>query len=200
MKIFIVGKHSSGKLAALQCCEALGVKVGREFSNLPEPNPHIYMDPKYNRYTVDDIDRIFELGAYICIGGIDESHVLDSYTYYRGISQYDYDDSDVMVLSPGQLENLNRKLIQDRVLFVWMDNTLSTRIRRHAEEGRLYSFAEEEEIESRPGADFVKLLYSFPNSDVLYFTNEDPARVGTIISAIVKYPDLLKSFIDNFNG
>jgi hypothetical protein len=105
-----------------------------------------------------------------------------------------------MVLSPGQLENLNRKLIQDRVLFVWMDNTLSTRIRRHAEEGRLYSFAEEEEIESRPGADFVKLLYSFPNSDVLYFTNEDPARVGTIISAIVKYPDLLKSFIDNFNG
>jgi hypothetical protein len=199
MKVFIVGKHASGKHEALDCCEELGITVGREFSNIPSKNPAVYLDSKYNKYAIDDVNRIFELGAYICIGGVEESHVIDSYTYYHGIDQHVYDNSAVMILTPTQLENINRKPINEDVVFVWMDNTLDNRIRRHASEGRTYSFAEEEEIESRAGIDFVKLLYNFPKSSVIYFTNEEPDRVATIINAIIKHPDLLESFVKNFN-
>lgn len=198
MKVFIVGKHASGKHEALQCCEDQGVRVGREFSNIENHDEKIYMDPKYLQYSTEDISNIFEQKSYISMHGIEESGVINSYVYQRGISFYTYDESDVMVLTPSQLENINKGIIKDHVVFVWLDCTLSTRIRRHAEEDRSYSFKEQEEIEERHGLDFVKTLYNFPNSDVLYFTNEDPARVGTIISAIIKHPDLLQSFIENY--
>lgn len=199
MKVFIVGKHASGKHATLQCCEDQGVRVGREFSNLPEPQPQIYIDPKYNHYSADDISKIFEMNSYICMSGIEEDGVLDAYMFHRGISFYTYDNSDVMVITPTQLENLNKKAIRDRILFVWLDCTQDNRIRRHAEENRSYSFTEQEDIEERHGIDFVKTLYNFPDSDVLYFTNEEPERIGTIISTIVKHPDVLPNFIENFN-
>lgn len=198
MKIFIVGKHASGKHEALQCCEDQGVRVGREFTSMV-PTPGVYMDKKAQIYGIDDINNIFEMQAYICLTGIEESGIVDSYVHHRGISHHTYDNSDVMVLTPTQLEGLNKKLIRDRVLFVWLDNTQDNRIRRHAEEQRDYSFIEQDDIEDRHGFDFVKCLYNFPNSDVLYFTNEDPARIGTIITSIIQHPDILPNFIKTFN-
>lgn len=198
MKVFIVGKHASGKHEALQVCEEQGVVVGREFSNIEAPDPRIYMDPRYNQYSVDDISNIFEMKSYICMHGVEESGVIDSYMIQRGISFYTYDQSDVMVLTPQQLENINKPILKDKILFVWMDSTQTARIRRHAEENRKYSFSEQEEIENRYSVDFVKTLYNFPNSQVLYFNNEDPARVGTIISSIIKHPDLLDNFVNNY--
>lgn len=198
MKIFIVGKHASGKHEALECCENNGIRVGREFCNIESAPENIYIDPKYLKYTMDDISNIFEMKSYMCMGGIEEDGVIDSYMYHRGISFYTYDNSDVMVLTPAQLENLNMELIKDDVLFVWMDCTQGNRIRRHAEQARKYSFTEQEEIEDRHSLDFVKTLYGFPNSHVLYFTNEEPERVATIINAIVKHPELADMFIENY--
>lgn len=198
MKIFIVGRHASGKHEALQCCEDQGIVVGREFTSMA-PHPLVYMDPKAELYSQDDITNIFEMRAYISITGIEETGIVDSYAYYRGISHHTYDNCDVMVLTPTQLESLNRKLIREHILFVWLDNTQDNRIRRHAEEQRTYSFIEQDDIEDRHGLDFVKCLYNFPNSDVLYFTNEDPARVGTIIASLIKHPDLIPNFIKTFN-
>ena len=199
MKVFIVGKHASGKHKALQCCEDQGVAVGHEFSTMTDQHPEVYMDKKAELYSQEDVTNIFEMRAYICITGIEESGVMDAYAHHRGISHHTYDNSDVMVLTPTQLEGLNRKLIRDHVVFVWLDNTQDNRIRRHAEERRTYSFIEQDEIEEMHGFDFVKCLYNFPDSDVLYFTNEDPERVGTIITAIIKHPDLLPNFVNTFN-
>lgn len=198
MKVFIVGKHASGKHEALRTCESMGVKVGHEFTSMPL-NPLIYMDPNAEIYSQKDVADIFELQAYICISGIEETGIVDSYAHHRGISHHTYDNADVMVLTPTQLEGLNKKLIKDRVLFVWMDNTQDNRIRRHAEERRGYEFMEQDEIESRYESDFVKCLYNYPNSDVLYFTNEDPERVGTIIAALVEHPNLVPKFLKTFN-
>lgn len=198
MKVFIVGKHASGKHEALQVCEEQGIVVGREFSNIETLDPRIYMDPHYNQYTVEDISNIFEMKSYVCMHGVEESGVIDSYMIQRGISFYTYDQSDVMVLTPQQLENINKPILKDNILFVWMDSNQAARIRRHAEENRKYSFNEQEEIENRYSVDFVKTLYNFPNAQVLYFNNEDPARVGTVISAIIKHPDLLDSFVNNY--
>ena len=197
MKIFVVGKQCSGKTEILNECEELGLRVGREFCNIKSSALHI--DPKYERYTMDDISKIFENNAYICISGINESGVLDGYMGYRGISLYTFDNSDVMALHPNQVCELNKQAITDDVLFIWMDDNRDRRIHRYAENKYVYNFIEVEENESQFDADFVKVIYNLPHSTLIYFNNEDPSRVAAIIYAIRNHPDLIDIFVNRFN-
>ena len=197
MKIFVVGKQCSGKTEILNECEELGLRVGREFCNIKSSALHI--DPKYERYTVDDISKIFENNAYICISGINESGVLDGYMGYRGISLYTFDNSDIMALHPNQVCELNKQAITDDVLFIWMDDNRDRRIHRYAENKYVYNFIEVEENESQFDADFVKVIYNLPHSKLIYFNNEDPSRVAAIIYAIRNHPDLIDIFVNRFN-
>ena len=197
MKIFVVGKQCSGKTEILNECEELGLRVGREFCNIKSSALHI--DPKYERYTMDDISKIFQNNAYICISGINESGVLDGYMGYRGISLYTFDNSDVMALHPNQVCELNKRAIADDVLFIWMDDNRDRRIHRYAENKYVYNFIEVEENESQFDADFVKVIYNLPHSKLIYFNNEDPSRVAAIIYAIRNHPDLIDVFVNRFN-
>ena len=197
MKIFVVGKQCSGKTEILNECEELGLRVGREFCNIKSNALHI--DPKYERYTMDDISKIFENNAYICISGINESGVLDGYMGYRGISLYTFDNSDIMALHPNQVCELNKQAITDDVLFIWMDDNRDRRIHRYAENKYVYNFIEVEENESQFDADFVKVIYNLPHSKLIYFNNEDPSRVAAIIYAIRNHPDLIDIFVNRFN-
>lgn len=199
MKYIIIGKQGSGKFAILRQLQEMGIRVGHEFSNLPEKPDKVYMDPDYEFYPMDDINKVFETKSYIYIGGIEETGINNSYIYYRGLSYYTYDNSDVISISPVQLEQLNKTLMTEPVTFIWLDNKRDARIRLHAEENRTHSFLEQEAIESRTDSDFVKNLYNFPNSQVLYFTNELPNRVAAVIAALIKHPDLHDIFIENFN-
>ena len=56
-----------------------------------------------------------------------------------------------------------------------------------------------EDLEKQDIKEFVKALYNVQDLKLLYFTNEDPARVATIIYSIQMHPDLLNHFIKNFN-
>lgn len=198
MKIFVIGKHSSGKISVLDYCEEAGVRVGREFCNASS-TAKLHLDKKYELYSDGDISNIFESNAYICLSGIDEIDVLDGYNIKRGISLYTYDNSDVISLHPQQLLSLNTKNINDEIIFAWLDNNLDNRIRRYADELRDYDFMTVEQAESSIDPEFVKTLYEFPNSRVLYFNNELPERVAAIIIALVKHPDLVDIFIDKYN-
>lgn len=199
MKFFIVGKNGAGKQEVANILEEYGIKTGKEFSNLPEYQENINIDPNYIKYSEDDVAQIFEQNSYIYINGIDEVNVLDGYKYYRGISYYTYDNSDVMCLSPQALYKLNKNIINDHIVFVWLDNNRDNRIHRYVDEGRKYSFIEQEKIESQYDADFTRTLYGFKNSSLLYFTNEDPGRIAAIVYAIIKHPELKDIFTDNFN-
>lgn len=199
MKFFIVGKQASGKLDVLNQLERSGYNVGREFSNIVDLNPHLYIDPDYVKYSYDDINKIFETNAYLCIDGIAEKGILDAYMFYRGVSMYTYDRADALILSPNQVVNLNKNIIREPVCFVWMDNTVEKRRNKFLQEHRTYSFEEIESIEKIAESDFVKTIYNFPNAYVMYFMNELPERVATIVGACIKHPDLSESFIKNFN-
>ena len=94
---------------------------------------------------------------------------------------------------------INQNSIKEPVCFVWMDSTKRQRISRYKEERRQYNFMERDEIEKRDIDSFVKTLYSFKNSEVMYFYNEQPQRVATIIETVIKHPDTLESFVKNFN-
>lgn len=208
MKIIIIGKQGCGKSRILDILEDWGVSVGREFSNLPSKPDQVYIDPKYEHYTMEDIDGVFENKSYLYIGGIEEPNVDDAFLYYRGISFYTYDHSEVIAMSVTRLGELNWNLCvtpgrtgndPEKVLWVWLDNKRVSRIQRHVEEHRTHSFVDVEKLESRFDADFVKNLYSFPGSNVLYFTEEEPERVATIIYSILQHPDLVDKFVENFN-
>ena len=199
MKIFLIGRHCSGKGEVLNILDSMGIKVGREFSNLPQYEPNIYIDEKYERYSADDVEKIFEQNSYMYIGGFNEFGILDGYEYYRGLSYYTYDNSDVMSLTPEALVSINKKLVKDPVLFVWMDSSRDSRIRRYVDESRQYDFAVIENRESLYDRDFIKHLRNFKSEGMLYFNNEEPGRIAAIIASIIMHPDLAKIFIENFN-
>ena len=198
MKYFIVGLHASGKNEAIDILRDNGVKCGNLFTNLESPNEKVYNYNRYDYYPRQDINIVFENDAYLFIQELNPHQYSDE-PYYEGISKYTFDENDVFVISPDQLIGINQNSIKEPVCFVWMDSTKSQRISRYKEERRQYNFMERDEIEKRDIDSFVKTLYSFKNSEVMYFYNEQPQRVATIIETVIKHPDTLESFIKNFN-
>jgi len=47
--------------------------------------------------------------------------------------------------------------------------------------------------------DFVTNIYSFPNSKLIYFYNEEPSRVSAILYALYKDNSLVDEFSKKFN-
>ena len=115
------------------------------------------------------------------------------------LSTYEFETNDVFVISPDQIFSINPTSIKDDVCFIWMDNTKANRINRYYAERRSYSFANRDDIEKKDSSSFVKLLYSFDKSRVLYFTDEDPNRVAAVIYSLIKHPDLMDVYTESFN-
>lgn len=193
--------HSSGKQEVVDILENHGVRCGRLFSNIDNPTPNVYNSSNYELYTVKDINSIFENNAYIFMQEFPFGNNIGttSWKYYEGLSLYEFENNDVFVMSPDQLFSISPTSIKDDVCFVWMDNTKKERLNRYYTEKRAYSFADRDEIEMKDSSSFVKFLYGFDKSRVLYFTNEDPGRVAAIIYSAIKYPDLLSMYTESFN-
>ena len=109
------------------------------------------------------------------------------------------DNNDVFALSPDQLLHISPNAIKDDICFVWMDNDKEYRILKYRKEKRTYNFSNREEIEKNDLDFFVKTLYNYNNSSLIYFVKEDPCRVATIIYSIIQHPDLMDVFVKNFN-
>ena len=202
MKYIIIGMHSSGKQEVADILENNDVRCGRLFTNYDNPaTPDIYNGSNYEQYTIKDVNDVFENNAYIFLQEFPFGSELNlsAFKYYEGLSLYEFENNDVFVISPDQLFLISPTAIKDDVCFVWLDNTKKERLNRYYAEKRTYSFSNREEIESKDSASFVKLLYGFDRSKVLYFTNEDPNRVAAIVYSAIKYPDLLDIYTECFN-
>lgn len=199
-KFIITGKHSSGKHEVSRLLEERGVRVGHTFSNFDSIPKRAYIDPEFEHYTREDIDRIFEQKSYIYLSGIEETGIEESNTFYKGLSYYTFDRSDVVVIPYTQIPSLNRSILADEdIVIVWLDGKLERRISRHAAERRTYSFNELEEIEGPGDSAFIKNIYNLSNDRVLYFADEVPERVATILQTLISHPDLLSLYVENFN-
>jgi hypothetical protein len=161
----------------------------------------VYNGSNYEQYTNKDINEIFENNAYVFMQEFpfgDELN-MSACKYYEGLSLYEFENNDVFVMSPDQLFSISPTAIKDDITFVWLDNPKKERLNRYYSEKRSYSFANREDIELKDSSSFVKFLYGFDRSNVLYFTSEDPTRVAAIIYSLITYPDLLPIYIDAFN-
>lgn len=202
MKYILIGMHSSGKQEVADILENAGIACGKLFTNFDNPESvGLYNATNYEQYSNSDINAIFENNAYIFLQELQFTNQmnLSANKYYEGLSLYEFENNEVFVMSPDQLFSISPMSIKDDVCFIWMDNTKKDRLNKYYAEKRSYGFSARDEIESKDSSSFVKLLYGFNNSNVLYFTNEDPMRVAAIVYSLIKYPDLLPIYIESFN-
>lgn len=189
MKYIITGLHSSGKGEVAELLEGMGVRVGKKFTNAN------LISPDYDYFSDDDVREIFENKAYVFI-----KDVRGSQQYFEGLSLHSLDNNDVFILTPDEFVSCAPTAFNDEeICFVWMDNTMSNRLNRYENEKRQYNFKEIDKLEKEFMSDFIKNVYSFPKSHILYFMNEEPMRVSAIIYALVKYPDLFNEFEIKFS-
>lgn len=202
MKYIIIGMHSSGKQEVADILENNGIRCGRLFTNMDNLSASsVYNGSNYEQYTSKDINDIFENNAYVFMQEFPFGDELTASAckYYEGLSLYEFENNDVFVMSPDQLFSISPTAIKDDVTFVWLDNPKKERLNRYYAEKRSYSFANREAIELKDSSSFVKFLYGFDRSNVLYFTSEDPNRVAAIIYSLITHPDLLPIYIEAFN-
>lgn len=205
MKYIIIGMHGSGKHEVADILENNGIRCGRLFTNLDNSAAfNVYNGANYEQYSSKDINDIFENNAYIFMqefpfGDQSINPVLSACKYYEGLSLYEFENNDVFIMSPDQLFAISPTSIKDNITFIWMDNPKKERLNRYHAERRSYNFYSREEVELKDANSFVKFLYGFENSNVLYFTSEEPGRVAAIIYSLIQYPDLLPVYTEAFN-
>lgn len=180
--------------------EKWGVCCGRLFSNIENPGQDIYNVQNYEYYNSNDIDEVFENNAYIFMQELPLAPLnFKSGKYYEGLSKFTFDRNDVFVLSPDQFLAITPNSINEPVCFIWVDNTKDNRSARYHSEHRSYNYLERDAHERRDIGSFVKTLYGFENSQIIYFNNEVPCRVAAIIYTMIKHPDTIDMFVKNFN-
>lgn len=199
MKYFIIGLHSTGKQEVVDCLEKMGVKCGKLFSNIEEPLEEIYNSHNYELYSNEDINDIFENDAYVFIQEL-PTHPLSFKTgkYYEGLSKYSLDQNEVFILSPDQFQAIPPNVFKGDFCFVWLDSTKTRRAARYHSEHRMYNYYDREAVERKDLSSFVKTLYSY-NIPMLYFIDEEPSRIATIIYTTITHPDTFDMFVKNFN-
>jgi hypothetical protein len=202
MKYIIIGMHSSGKQEVIDILKANDIRCGRLFTNVDiSSTPNIYNAQNYEQYSTKDINDIFENNAYVFMQEFPfcDNMILHDGTFYEGLSLYEFENNDVFVMSPDQLFTISPTSIKDDITFIWMDNAKKERLNRYHSERRNYNFYDRENIELKDSSSFVKFLYGFDNSNVIYFTSEEPNRVAAIIYSAIKHPDLLPIYTEAFN-
>ena len=202
MKYIIIGMHGSGKQEVVDILRDNGIRCGRLFTNLDiSAAPNIYNIDNYEQYSSKDIHDIFENNAYIFMQEFPFSAnmALTDGTFYEGLSSYEFENNDVFIMRPDQLFSISPTSVKDNITFIWMDNTKKERLGKYHSERRNYNFYNRENIELRDANSFVKFLYGFDNSNVIYFTSEEPNRVAAIIYSAIKHPDLLPIYTEAFN-
>ena len=142
-----------------------------------------------------DIRAVFENNAYLFINGVDEI----SYNIFEGISLREFDGSDVVMLTPDEMVRIPNMDLEDNVCFIWLDNNTKNRFNRYKSKKLNYSFQQRADVEKQCMNDFISNIYSFPNSKLLYFYNEDPGRISAIIYALYKDNTLIDEFAKKFN-
>lgn len=194
MKVWIVGAQGTCKKEIADLLAEEKFKVGHLFTNIAQDVP-IYHKELYKYYDSEDIKSIFENNAYVFINNIFDGHD----DAYDGLDFSEYDDNNVFVLSIDQFLSVNTKYISKDDLIVWVDGDKNWRYSNISSNS--YDVSSRERIEKSQYVGFFNLINTLKTStkNVLYFLNEEPVRVKTIIKIIANNPKLKQEFIRNFN-
>lgn len=198
MKFFIVGAQGTGKRELLEYIQQdhPEMHIAKLFSNVNPEQKGLYRNIEdYVACDEQDIRAVFENNAYLFMNGVDEI----SYNIFEGISLREFDESDVVMLTPDEMVRIPNMDLGDNICFIWLDNNTKNRFNRYKSKKFNYSFQQRADVEKQCMNDFISNIYSFPNSKLLYFYNEDPGRISAIIYALYKDNTLIDEFAKKFN-
>ena len=198
MKFFIVGAQGTGKRELLEYIQQdhPEMHIAKLFSNVNREQKGLYRNIEdYVTCDEQDIRAVFENNAYLFMNGVDEI----SYNIFEGISLREFDESDVVMLTPDEMVRIPNMDLGDNICFIWLDNNTKNRFNRYKSKKLNYSFQQRADVEKQCMNDFISNIYSFPNSKLLYFYNEDPGRISAIIYALYKDNTLIDEFAKKFN-
>jgi len=200
MKIWIVGAQGTEKLKIAKLLEKeKEFKIGRLFTSLDESYKNtLYHADIYNFYSKDDVQSIFENDAYVFLNNMQG---VQSDAAYDGLDLNEYDGNNVFVMSIGQFISINTKFISKDDLIVWCDGGRNWRMNNLAEDSNIREVKKYEQEEKSLRSTFFTSMIGFQSSlkNVIYFLEEDPARVKTIIKTIYNNPKLKAEFVKNFS-
>lgn len=188
MKFFIIGMHCSGKQELFDILSNQNISCAKLFSNVQID------DNRYEFFNDKEMVEIFENKAYIFMKEYNDY----AFNTFEGLSLYEYDNNDVLILSPDQFVAIPQHFLNEEICVIWLDDAKNIRKQRYDEEKRTYGFNEREEFERRDIEEFIRIIYNTKKIKVLYFTHEDINRVSSIVYACVKYPDLVNNFEKTF--
>lgn len=188
MKYFIVGLHSSGKQRILDNLKTMGVHTGSIFRSTEKISDKIYSLSSIV-YTPDDVNSIAEGRSYVFF----DQRRYGTKSFYEGLSLYEYDNNDVFIISPHQFSLIPH--FDDDVVFIWLDNSNQQRLSNYKTERRKYDYFEQERLDGIATQDLIERIY---DHKYLYFLNENPDRVSTVVCSLIRHPDLLDIFIENY--
>lgn len=198
MKFFIVGAQGTGKRELLDILQQdhPEIRIAKLFSNVNPEQKGLYRNINdYMPYNEADIRLMFENNAYLFMKEIDEI----SYDIYEGVSLFEFNNSDIVMLTPDEMVRIPNQSINEEICFIWLDNNTKNRFNRYKSDKPNYSFQQREATEKLCMNDFVTNIYSFPNSKLIYFYNEEPSRVSAILYALYKDNSLVDEFSKKFN-
>lgn len=200
MKIWIVGPQGCLKRDIYRALQEDKFNVGKLFTTLPDG------DITYNRYLYKTypqsvVNEMFENGQNIFVFEDRKSGV------FTGLDFAEYDSHDVFVLTPGQFLSINTdQYIGSDSLVVWLDGSLQWRKNNVRYDDTVlpddttYNFNDveaDERIYYR-SMFFAMTDLSKTRKNVIYFNEEEPLRVKTIIKTLAYNPKLRTDIIRGF--
>jgi hypothetical protein len=191
MKYLIVGRQGCGIKEIVELSEKMGISVGHIFRNISEIDPRSYTLSKLI-YDYSDIENIEESNSYIFM-----QECFQKEKFLEGLSFYEYDRNDVIYMGIDHIVKIPQSVWDKMdVTIIWLDNTSDFRFNYMIENGYIHDFNIQEDNESFNIQGFIDRVYDKKH---IYFFNEEPKRVAAILYSLVKHPDLLDIFIQNFD-
>lgn len=191
MKYLIVGRQGCGLPEIIEEIENMGLSVGHIFRSTRDLDPQSYTLSRIV-YDYTDIEKIEETDSYIFI---QESFQKEK--FLEGLSFYEYDRNDISYMGIDHIVKIPQKVWDKMdVTIIWLDNTYDFRYNYMLENHYKHTFKIQEDNENFNIPGFMERIY---DKQHIYFFNEDPRRVASILFALVKHPDLLDIFIKNFD-
>lgn len=191
MKYLIVGRQGCGLPEIIEEIENMGLSVGHIFRSTRDLDPQSYTLSRIV-YDYTDIEKIEETDSYIFI---QESFQKEK--FLEGLSFYEYDRNDISYMGIDHIVKIPQKVWDKMdVTIIWLDNTYDFRYNYMLENHYKHAFKIQEDNENFNIPGFMERIYDKKH---IYFFNEDPKRVASILYALVKHPDLSDIFIKNFD-
>lgn len=192
MKIWIVGPQGTCKceIARLLADDKFG--VAKLFTGLSD-DEITYHKNMYKSYSNEIVKSIFENNAYIFM-----NDVFEKVEIHEGLEFDEFDNNEVFVLTLDQFLSVNTKYISKNDLIIWLDGRQDWRFMNCDEN---YDKLSRERLESACYSSFGSMINTLKTShkNVIYFYEELPERVKTIIKVIYNNPKLKDEFVKYFN-